>query len=886
MSRNRFLEAFWGLSADEARSFQLPGAKPHYLPDRPVRTQHVALDLVLDIPNCQVTGTCSIDLLPVQDGVDRLELDAVAMQIQGVRVGKTAQKFEYDGEKLAITLAEPTQRDRLFKLVIDYQLDRPQRGIYFVQPTADYPNKNVQVWTQGEDEDSRFWFPCFDFPGQLCTSEMQVQVPSGLLVLSNGELINQTTKGKTTTYHWHQKQPHPVYLFTLAVGDFAEIKDEWRGRPVSYYTAQNRASEAQRTMGKTPAMMDFLSEKFDYDYPYSKYGQACMEDFIFGGMENTSMTLLTDRCLLDERAAIDNRNSEALVVHELAHQWFGDLLVIKHWSHAWLKEGMATYSETLWTEHEYGSEEAAYYRLGDQRAYLGEDRRRYRRPMVTHVYREPIELYDCHTYEKGGCVYHMLHQELGDDLFWKSIQTFVKNHAFGAIETIDLLRAIEQTTGRNLLFLFDQYVFRGGHPDFKVAYSWDGENNIAKLTVIQTQAKEGDLETLFNLKIPVAFATLSYEAASPAPKSKKSKKASAPAPKVTFKTVKLAIHDREQTFYFPLEQKPDFVSFDPGNHWLKTVELDYPLPELKAQLQFDPDPIARVFAAKAIAQKGTLEALNALAQSLTRDRFWGVRAEVADNLATIGLDGVLAALKPGLKDSDPRVRRSVIQAIASLKTEAAYSVLEPIAKKGDASYSTESAALAAIGSIASAQPALADRAITLLKSALKKRSGWNEVVRSGAISGLSALKTSAAALELILETSQPGIPQALRLAAIRALGAVANGQEAPAVDRVLNGLQTYARESFFLTQVAVVAALGQMETTKAIGILQGLASQSPDGRVRRMAEEAVKRVQHNAGSDRALDQVRQELDQLKKDNQTLRSRLEDLEAKSKPQPAS
>ncbi|TAD76291.1 MAG: aminopeptidase [Oscillatoriales cyanobacterium] len=881
MSRNRFLELLWGVAADEARSFQLPGAKPHYTPDRPAQVQHIALDLVLDLAGCAVTGRCAIDLLPVRDGVDRLTLDAVAMAIASVQVDGQAQPFEYDGETLQVQLLEPMVRDRALKLVIGYSLNQPQRGIYFVQPTEHYPQKNTQVWTQGEDEDSRFWFPCFDFPGQLCTSEIRVQIPSGLIALSNGSLIEQKTKGKTAIFHWHQRQPHPIYLFTLAVGNFAEVRDEWQGIPVTYYAAPDRADQIRYTMGKTPAMVEFLSQVFDYAYPYEKYAQACIEDFIFGGMENTSMTLLTDRCLLDERATIDNRSSEALVVHELAHQWFGDLLAIKHWSHAWVKEGMATYSETLWMDHEYGAEEAAYYRLGDQRAYLSEDRGRYRRPMVTHIYREAIELYDCHIYEKGGCVYHMLRTELGDDLFWKSIQHFVKTHAFGSVETIDLVRSIEQSTGRNVLPLFDQYVLRGGHPDFKVSYSWDGEHKIAKLTVVQTQAKEGDLDTLFNLTIPVAFGTVAIAEPSDQGKTKKSKKAALEPAAVTFKTIPLALHDREQTFYFPLEQKPDFVSFDPGNHWLKTIELDYPLPELKAQLQHDPDPISRLFAAKAIAQKGNLEALNALAAALTGDRFWGVRAEVADNLAGIALDGVLSALALGLKDPEARARRAVIQAIGSLKTEQAYRVLEPVAKKGDPSYLVEAAALSAIGTIAAAHPSLQESAIALLKSALKKRAGWNEVVRSGAIAGLSRLKTSAAALELVLDYAQPGIPQALRLTALRCLGSVTNGQEPALVDRVLNQLQIFARESFFLTQMSVVAALGQLETPKAIGILQMIASQAPDGRVRRRAEESVKTVQRNVGSDRAIEQLRQELDQLKKDNQTLRSRMEDWEAKSR-----
>ena len=386
-------------------------------------------------------------------------------------------------------------------------------GIYFIQPDEHYPDKPTQVWTQGEDEDSRFWFPCFDYPGQLSTSEIRVTVPKPLKVVSNGELIDTEEDRKNKdclVYHWLQKQVHPTYLMTLAVGDFAEISDQWHDKPVTYYVEKGREEDAKRTMGKTPQMMEFLSEKYGLNYAFPKYAQVCVDDFIFGGMENTSTTLLTDRCLLDEKAAIDNRNAESLVVHELAHQWFGDLVVIKHWSHAWVKEGMASYSEVMWTEREYGSTEADYYRLQQARRYIAEDSSRYRRPMVTHVYREAIELYDRHIYEKGSCVYHMMRSQLGEELFWLAIAEFVNNNAHQTVETIDLLRAIEKATGRNLTFLFDQYVYRGGHPDFKVSYAWDGDANLAKVTVEQTQVTGDDKnkESFFDLRIPIGFGYL------------------------------------------------------------------------------------------------------------------------------------------------------------------------------------------------------------------------------------------------------------------------------------------------------------------------------------------------------------------------------------------
>ncbi|MBD2260986.1 M1 family metallopeptidase [Pseudanabaena sp. FACHB-2040] len=854
------------------KSFELPGARPHYNPDRPGQVEHIALDLALDLDNQVCEGTCTVQINPVRDGVKRLTLDAVSLQIQAVTVGTVPQDFDYDGEQLHIRLQQPTQAGEVLTLQIAYRAEQPQRGIYFIGPDQHYPNRPIQVWTQGEDEDSRFWFPCFDYPGQLATSEIRVRVPQQYQTISNGELVETVEEGAFKIYHWVQKQIHPTYLMALAVGDFDVIQDQWQGIPVTYYVEKGRKDEAQRTMGKTPQMIEFFSEKYGYTYAFPKYAQVCAADFIFGGMENTSCTILTDRCLLDERAALDNRNSESLVAHELAHQWFGDLLVINHWSHAWVKEGMATYSEVMWTEREYGDQEAAYYRLEAMRSYLSEDRSRYRRPMVTHVYREAIELYDRHIYEKGACVYHMIRTELGDDLFWRAIHTFVQTHAHQTVETIDLIRAIERTTGRNLRSLFDQYVFRGGHPDYKVAYSWDGDSNLAKITITQTQVKDGDTSStsgLFDLRIPIGFGYV---------------ESSGEQPQVEVTPFTVRVHEREQSFFFPLAKKPDFVSFDVGNHRLKTVNLEYPLAELKAQLQYDPDPLSRIEAAGAIAKKGSLEAVNALTTALKAEPFWGVRAEVAEQLASIKLDQAAAGLLAALQDPEANVRRAVVEALGDVKTAESYEALRAVVEQGDPSYYVEAAAIRALGKVGAADvegKTQGPATVTLLESILKERSGWNEVVRSGAIGALSHFKTSEAALNLILQYTELGVPQALRLAAVRALGPISTSQSKANLERILDRLEVISREPFFLTQVSVLIALGAMETPRAMTVLQSLADHTADGRVRQRAEEAVQRVQKNIGKDQAVQKLQQEIDELKKNNQELKSRLEALEAKAK-----
>lgn len=853
---------YFDVEESDRKSFELPGAKPHYNPDRPGQVNHILLDLILDIPNQSFKGTCTTTITPVRPGIQQLTMDAMDLAIESILVDNISQRFDYDGEQIKIYLQQPTASAAI-KVAIAYSVDHPQRGIYFIGPNEDYPDKPTQVWTQGEDEDSRFWFPCFDYPGQLATSEIRVQVPAGMRAISNGELINKEEVDGGVIYHWSQKQVHPTYLMTLAVGDFAEITDQWQGIPVTYYVEKGREADGKRSMGKTPRMVEYLSAKYGYAYPYPKYAQVCVDDFIFGGMENTSTTLLTDRCLLDERAAIDNMRTESLVLHELAHQWFGDLVVIKHWSHAWIKEGMASYAEVLWTEEEYSQDDAAYYLLNEARSYISEDSSRYRRPIVTNVYREAIELYDRHLYEKGACVYHMIRAILGDELFDRAIQTFVQDNAHKTVETIDLLRAINKATGYNLMFLFDQYVFRGGHPDYQVAYSWDGDSNLAKLTVTQKQAKkDSDSKELFDLKLPVAFGYI--------PKDNSDTK---------LKTFPLRIHQAEQSFYFPLENKPDFVSFDVGNNFLKTVTLKYSVAELKNQLKYDPDPISRIYAAAALSKKGGLEAVKALSKSLVKDSFWGVRVEVAKKLGKIKLNQAVDALKEGLKDQDARVRRAVIDALSNFKTAASFDLITNCLNQGDPSYYNEASAARSLGGMVSGNlKAKQPEAIALLQTVLEQRAGWNEVVRSGAIAGLSKMKTSPDAVDIILEYTKPGIPQALRLVAIRCLGTVSTGQTPEKLGEILEQLEAIAGESFFLTQVAVVGALGQMQTTQAISILNDLAAQTPDGRVRRRAEEAVTKVQKNLGADKAVKELRQEIDQLKQANQDLVSRLAKLEA--------
>lgn len=842
-----------------------PNGKPHYNPDRPGKVEHIFLDLKIDFDDEIVTGLSKISLNPLRNGIETLELNAIEMEIKGVKVDGEEIKFEYDGNKIFLYLNNSTEIGKRLLIETEYKLEKPKMGMTFIKPSEYYPNKPKQLWTQGESEQSRYWYPCFDYPLQICTSEIKVEVPKEFATLSNGELINKEIKENTRVDHWQQNLPHPNYLIMLTAGEFVEIKDKYGDLPVNYYVQKGMEEMLQLSAQKTPQMMEFYSKKFGVPYPWAKYSQAWVHDYIWGGMENTTATLNTERALVDKRASLDYTFSELLIAHELTHQWFGDYIVIDHWSHLWIKEGAATYGEYLWIEHEYGKDEFQYYKLQETREYLDEDGNQYRRPVVTNIFKDAEDVYDRHSYSKGGLIYNMIRTELGDELFETVLKQFLTENKHKNVDTWKILNIIEEVTGRNLKPLFDQYIFRGGHPDFKVGFSWDNDSKLGKLTVTQKQAEnDKDIKNLFDLKIPVVFGTVEKE-------------------EVSLINLKLHINQKEQNFYFPLEKKPDFISFDADNNYIKTVELDFDINELKNQLKYDPDPISRIFAAEALSKKGNLEAVKAMQEALKNEKFWAVRSEIVQLLGNIQLEQSVEALLEGLEDTDTKVRKSTINSLVNFKTHETFEATYQIASQGDVSYFTEAAALKAVGAIAyHLKGEYISRSIKLFESVLVNKAGWNEVVRSGAINGLSKLKSSEEALEIIINYTKLGISQFLRLAAISALGQISKGQKKENIDRILEILKENSKYSYIMSERAVISALSEIESSRVIPILQGIAGKTIYGRMKNYAEEAIRKVCTNIGPTKSINKLREEVNEIKKENQKLRSKIEAIEAKNKP----
>lgn len=835
------------------RPFALPGDQPHYARDRLVDVRHIKLEIAIDPAARRIEGTAHTTFAPINDGLPHVEFDAVEMEITGVQVGGRRARYTYDGQRLRIELGGRRKAGEELTTSVSYRA-QPRRGLYFVGPDEGYPDKPVHVWSQGQDEDSRHWFPCFDFPNELATSEVIVTVPKPLIAVSNGELRSVRERGTARTYHWFQAVPHVAYLTSVAVGDFAEITQQVDGVPVQYYVTKGREADARRALGRTPRMVRFFSERTGVPYPYAKYAQVFVADFIFGGMENVSATTLTENILHDRRAAPDVADqADSLVAHELAHQWFGDLLTCRDWAHGWLNEGFATYFDALFVEHDKGVDAFRYEMRQNAEIYLRDDKQRYRRPIVDNVYHEPIDLFDRQFYEKGSWVLHMLRFELGDDLFWKAIRHYVAKHRGTSVTTPDFQRAIEEATGRNLDAFFDQWVYGAGHPELTVSYAWDEDAKQAKLTVKQTQSTEHKTAEVFRTPVGVDF-TVGRRTES----------------------FRVRLTEREQSFYFPLPERPKLVRFDPGGWLLKTVEFKKTPEMLVYQLENDDDVLGRIDAAKELGKLATRQAIDALRRAVQRDAFWGVQAEAAKALGAIGTEPALEAMLGCLRVQHPRARRAVVTALGEYRDEPpahrgarAAQALERLLRRGDDSYYVEAAAAAAIGKTRSA------RAFASLERALEKES-HNNVIRARSFEGFAALR-DARALPLAIEWTRYGRPPQARDAATTALGTLGKYAERkePALDRLVELLD----DPSLRTRLAAVNALGELGDERAVGPLQRLIERELDGRVIRRSREVIRALREGRDKGEELKKLRDELDKLREEHRTLKDRLAKLETK-------
>jgi aminopeptidase N len=843
--------AFTGRFARGRRPFQPAHVEPNWPRDRSAETRHIKLELALDFEHRRIAGTATHRIAAIADGLAALEFDAAELAISAVRAGGEPVAFASADNKLRVTFARALAADAEIEVAIDY-CATPRRGLYFVGPDDAYPGKPVQAWTQGEDEDSRYWFPCYDYPNNRTTSEVIATVPEKFTAVSNGALtaVTHNAAARTRTFHWRHEVPHSTYLITLCAGEFATIEERAGTTPVLYYVPPGREDDARRAFGNTPKMIEFFERRIGVAYPYAKYAQVAVSDFIFGGMENTSATTQTADTLHDARAHLDFK-SDPLVAHELAHQWWGDLLTCRDWSHAWLNEGFATYFEALWCEEHLGADEFAWNLRQDRGGYFEEDSHHYRRPIVCNRYRAPIELFDRHLYEKGSLVLHMLRRETGDALFFKALNLYCTRHRGRNVITQDLQLAFDDATGRNLDFFFAQWVYKEGHPELEVSSAFDDQRKLASVTVKQTH-KTSETIGLFRFSVTIALMDAQGRET----------------------RHRVEVREREHVFVFACDPAPKAVRFDPEHDLVKTLKHKRGREALELELTRAPEAIGRSAAAHELGLEGSPQATAALRTAMLTDSFWGVQADAASALGEIRTGAALEALIEGVSLAHPKARRSVMRALGGFRDNPrAAEALAAILEKGDPSYFVEAESALALGKTRD------PRAFDQLEKALERPS-YLEVIRAHALAGIAETRDDRG-VALARQWSAYGRPPRARVAAIGTLARIARHKE-PARDEIIDFLTALTDDREFMVRMRLPAAFEEIADAQGIAPMNRLAERDLDGRIQRRAREAAAILSEGKSHIEEGNRLRDDLDKMREQNRKLQERLEKLEALSRP----
>jgi aminopeptidase N len=822
--------------------------------DRPIDIKNIRLDLRVDLPGKAVDGKATLDFRTVRP-TRSVRLDATGFEVKQVLLTggnepAAPARHTYDGDKLVVDLGARWPAGHAGTLQVHYRVQKPKDGLHFFAPSETEPDVPQLLWSHGEPVTNRYWIPCIDEPDQRQTTEVVATVPEGFEVVSNGKLIErrQNAADKTVTFDWRQDIPHPSYLVTLVVGQFDVVQEEWEGLPVVYYVPRGHRPEALPTYGRTRDMLTFFSQRFGIHYPWDKYAQVTAYQF-GGGMEHTSATTMGDRILVDQRALLD-RTAESIVSHELAHQWWGDMVTCRDWSHLWLNEGFASYAEALWDEHSKGADDYAYnmYRKASGAISGGKTR-----PVMDRHYSSPGAMFDGRSYPKGAWVLHMLRHRLGEEAFWKGIQRYGTDYKFQSAETGDFRRSMERTTGRDMERFFYDWLERAGNPDVEVATEYVPDAQVARVVVKQTQAGEP-------FHFPVKLVLHSSGSTQPT-------------------VLEEEMTDKELNLRIPVPGLLTRVDVDPDQAVLSEIKETKSHDLWRAQLLGAPSVPARLRATHHFAQSKNDEDRALVARAFAQERFWAVRIELAAALGNMGGTVCRDAVLQGLQQSDARVRRACMEALGKFAKDATVvAVLKETLHKGDPSYAVEGAALAAYAKTGQGD------AIALITPWLTKPS-HQDTLAASALTALGATE-SPTVLDTLVSWSQPGKPGNCRMAARRSLAQLARTGKLtePQRQRVVKVVVAALEADDRFSRLGMLMALSDMGpvASAALPALEKILREGPEGRLKEMAKRVADRLRAEqstapAVASKELSQLREVVKRLEREQEELRKRLDRYE---------
>lgn len=827
-----------------------------YAPSREIDILHLALDVTPDFQARTVTGQVTLRFKPIAKPLAELKLDGVDLLVSEATSTEKLLAWHVSDKQVVLTFAEAIPADRETTVTVRYSA-APKHGLYFRTPEMGYPATDSHLWTQGEPFEARHWFPCFDTPNEKFTSEVTCRVPAGMTVLSNGKKVSEQADGALVATRWLQDKPHPTYLIALCAGYFKKIEDKYKDVPMAFWTPASQINEAATSFQDTKDMMAFFEREIGVPYPWVKYDQVCVEDFGWGGMENTTLTILNDRTLF--RADTENlRSSQGLVAHELAHQWFGDLVTCKDWSHLWLNEGAATYYEGLYEGHKHGND--AFLYVMHQRARGIAAQPNDTNAIVRRDFNTPEDQFGFHAYPKGSWIYHMIRSQLGDDLYRRCIKTYLERHQYANATTDDLSKVLEELSGRSFDQFFNQYVYHAHHPELTVSYAWDERTKLAKVTVQQVQKLSEDV-LLFNVQLPLRFKTKSG-------------------------TVErtLTIKDKNEDFYLALPGAPEILRIDPNLTILAKISFTPPTAMLHAQLADADDVIGRLLAVEALS--GRKDALGKLKDVLNKDSFYGVRLAASQAIRAMQTDEAFAALQASTKQSDARVRRQVTADLTSAYRETSYTAAQQILKD-EKNPDIRATALTSLG--AYAKPEVR----TALLEALRTTTYRNSLA-DAAINGCRAQDDPSYVAPLLdtLQKNEAAFTSAGFARALETLAYLARREEKK--DAVREFLLSHTNSKKPRVQIAALNALGTLGDEQALAALEKFTAAPKTSPERTAAEKSATALRETKKPAAEVSGLRNEVLNLQRDNRELRKEFDDLKKKfetlnaaapAKPKPA-
>lgn len=605
---------------------------------------HTKLEVRFDFENQYVLGKAILDFEPYFYPTSTLVLDAKGFELHNVALAKNGEKltYEYKEDLITIQLDKEYQPKEKYSILIEYTAKPNERkvggsaaitqdkGFYFINPKGEEANKPTQLWTQGETESNSCWFPTIDKPNERCTQEITVTIRDDFETLSNGILKSSTKNDDgTRSDYWVMDKPHAPYLFMLAIGDFAVVKDTWKGKEVTYYMEKEYEQYAKRIFPYTPEMLSFYSDLFGYEYPWQKYAQIVVRDYVSGAMENTTGVIFGEFMNGTERELIDEKNNERIVAHEMVHHWFGDLVTCESWSNLPLNESFANYGEYLWMEKKHGKEEADYHLMNELNGYLAQSRTK-THDLIYFDYKDKEQTFDAHSYNKGGAILHSLRNYLGDEAFFAALKYYLKTNEYTAVEAHDLRLAFEHVTGQDLNWFFNQWFFATGHPILVVTEEYDETTQKVKITIRQTQDTEQNLPIY---QLPIAIDVYTNE---------------------TPTRHKVMINKRKQVFEFDAATAPKLVNVDADKILVGIVKHEKTEAQYIYQYEHAGDYKSRYEALTELAPKEgetQSEAAAAVFENALSDSFWYLRgkavqtAEVNEKMADLAVNDAHSAVR-------------------------------------------------------------------------------------------------------------------------------------------------------------------------------------------------------------------------------------------------